>query len=201
VTSGDSATPSSAPLLRAGGGQRPLDPTTDSAPPDTPPPPLVRHNRARAPSAKRKVDYFAPAPLHTQRGSTLKFTHADAARRSTGTTPFSVTQVTRLPDLSSSSHLRRPTSTGSLAAVARPPASSERLCVARYYSLHRTAVSFVSPDIRGLFFRFAPPDVDGWPRRRGAAARPQRASLCGTTLLLASQHCRFFSVTWHQRFL
>ena len=44
-------------------------------------------------------------------------------------------------------HLRRPTSVGGLAAAARPPALGECFSVARYFSLHHTAISFVASGV------------------------------------------------------
>ena len=52
--------------------------------------------------------------------------------------------------LASPFRLRRPMSVGGLAAAARPPAPGACFSVARYFSLHHTAVSFVSSDISVL---------------------------------------------------
>ena len=65
--------------------------------------------------------------------------------------------------------------------------------------LHRSGDAGDAPPRPGVAVSFAPPDVGGWPRRRGVTSRPRRVLLCGT-LLLASHHRRFYCAIWRQSF-
>ena len=103
-------------------------------------------------------------------------------------------QVTRLPALASPFLLRRPTPVGGLTAAARPPTPGECFSVSCCFSLHDTAVSFVSSGIRVLapnistkpkYGKSAPTTSVG---RLAVAARPPAPGECFSVGCCLSLH-------------